>query len=125
MHAVSGSSGSMVKPVASMVAKTPPVRGLVVHWPPHSTIFATCQVGPAGMPFISGYAAATAVSVARPARTTWAPASRAATIGSWPIIPTMWVQLSSVSASRSPIGGSGWIRPASSASLRSAASCSL
>ena len=37
---MSGSSGSMVKPVASMVAKTPPVRGLVVHWPPHSTIFA-------------------------------------------------------------------------------------
>ena len=45
---------------------------------------------------MSGTAAAIAVSVARPARTTWAPASRAATIGSWPIIATMWVQLSSV-----------------------------
>src|ERR1041384_5894875 len=54
VHAFAGSSGSMVKPVASMVASTPPARGLVVHWPPHSTILAACQVGPGGMPCSSG-----------------------------------------------------------------------
>ena len=89
VQAASAASGSMVKPVASMVAKTPPERGLVVHCPPHSTIFAACQVGPAGMPAMSGNAAARAVSVARPASTTSAPARSASTIGSWPIIPTM------------------------------------
>jgi hypothetical protein len=54
VQATAGSSGSMVKPVASMVARTPPERGLVVHCPPHSTILAACQVGPAGMPTMSG-----------------------------------------------------------------------
>jgi hypothetical protein len=50
VQAAFGFSGSMVKPVWSMVANTPPERGFVVHWPPHSMIFAACQVGPGGIP---------------------------------------------------------------------------
>src|SRR6266700_8450055 len=90
VHAASGARGVTVKPWLSIRTKTPPAAGLVVHWPPHSTVLAACHVGPAGMPCMRATAATIDVSVARPARTTSAPASSAATIGSWPIRATIW-----------------------------------
>ena len=46
--------------------RTPPIRGLTVHWPPHSATFAACQAGPRADAPHNGTAARTAVSVVRP-----------------------------------------------------------
>src|SRR2546428_633824 len=59
VQAVSGSSGSMVKPLRSLRANTPPERGPVVHWTTHSMILAACQQGLSCIPRISGHAAVT------------------------------------------------------------------
>ena len=96
----------MVKPRSSIRANTPPAAGLVVHCPPHSMIFAACQVGPGGIPRMRAKAAETAVSVARPASTTSAPARSACSMGSWPIMATMCAHRRSVAASSGPLGGS-------------------
>ena len=88
------SSGSTVNPSSSISTSTPPPRGLLVHWPPHSAVFAACHVGPGGQPRRSAAAAITAVSVARPAMITFAPASSASMNGSAPSRPTMCSQRS-------------------------------
>ena len=111
----------MVKPTWSMRANTPPERGLVVHWPPHSMTFAACQVGPGGMPRMRGSAADNAVSVARPVSTMPAPASSAFAIGSCPMTPTMLLQLASVEGSSARAGGRGRTCPAASASIKCSA----
>jgi hypothetical protein len=84
VHAASAASGVTVKPAGSMLTKTPPEVGLVVHWPPHSTVLAACQAGPAGRPCVRASAATIEVSVARPATTTSAPASSAPAMGGVP-----------------------------------------
>jgi hypothetical protein len=104
----------MVNPSASMPTRTP-AWGLVVHIPPHSVVLAACHAAPAGRPRRRARAATGAVSVARPVKTTSAPASRAATIGSAPSTPTMWLHEAMVSWVSGPLGASGLIRPASRA----------
>ncbi len=88
-------------------------------------IFAACQVGPGGIPRMRAKAAETAVSVARPASTTSAPARSACSIGSWPIMPTMCAHLVSVAASSGSPGGRAWTRPLSRAAVSRSARCSL
>ena len=117
--------GWISKPRSSISTRTPPAIGSVVHWLPHSTVLAACQVGPGAMPRPSAIAATELVSVARPARTTSAPAASASVIGSCPIRPTMCSQRSIVSAESGPAGSSARMRPESRASRTTRRSSSL
>ncbi|CAL9289284.1 hypothetical protein SUDANB51_06623 [Streptomyces sp. enrichment culture] len=56
---------------------------------PHSMVLAMCQVRPGSAPSMRGSAANSAVSLARPARTTSQPAPSASWMGSTPIMATV------------------------------------
>ena len=100
------------------------VRRLTTAAAPHSRILAACQAIAGDAPRINANDAKIAVSLARPARTTSAPAASAAMIGSAPIMPTMCALLSITASFRGGAGSSGTIRPWCSFSSRKLFSCS-
>jgi len=118
--------GSTVQPAPSNSMPITPLIGRVEQSAPHSPILAPCQAAPACSPLISGSAEIAAVSVARPAITTFAPVRSAAAICSAPANATICVQPAMSSAEMPPSGApaSGASLPASRASTTDAAGCS-